>query len=62
MAELLASPPGVIVAQIGPDRLGIEGVTTPYPEYFARYEGFTKLWQGYQLAETVGNFQVFIRK
>ncbi len=62
IAELVQSQPGIIVSQFGPSRLGIEGITMSYPDYFARYPEFLNLWQHYSYVQTVGSFKVFKRQ
>jgi len=61
IARLINNPPGVIVSQSGPGRLGLENNSISYPQYFSRYPEFENFWKQYRLSESVGNFQVYLR-
>jgi hypothetical protein len=62
LGRLEHAHPGVIVMQTGNWRLALSDIDTTYPEYFSRYPRFVALWRDYEYLETVGSFEVFIRK
>jgi hypothetical protein len=62
LARLITAKPGVIVTQSGTNRLALEGIGMSYPDYFARYPEFAALWRDYAYLESVGQFDVYIRR
>ncbi len=62
IANLIRKKPGVIVSQFGDNRLGLEGVSISYPEYFSRYPVFADFWKQYRISETVGSYRIYIKQ